>query len=252
MPRTGDASPLSPSGSSSRRTPRTPRAPGPGRIGSGGRVLSGGPVGGVEERSTPELLACVLGWRGEEGVGRARRLFQSLDRDAGRLLRPGDLFQRPTREVEGFGKASALRLRAAVELGRRALEAPPPDRARMRGPEDVVRLLAPRLRGLAHEEFHVVLLNTRHRVLGVCPVSRGILDASLVHPREVFGPALEARAAAVILVHNHPSGDPEPSPEDHRVTRQMAEAGEVLGIRVLDHVVIGDPGWRAIPVGGAG
>jgi DNA repair protein RadC len=120
----------------------------------------------------------------------------------------------------------------------------------MRGPEDVVRLLGPRLRGLAHEEFHVVILNTRHRVLEVRPVSRGILDASLVHPREVFGPALEARAAAVILVHNHPSGDPEPSPEDRRVTRQMAEAGDVLGIRVLDHVIIGNPGWRAIPLSG--
>lgn len=111
-----------------------------------------------------------------------------------------------------------------------------------------MRLLGPTLRALSHEEFHVLLLNTRHRVLGTRLVSRGILDASLVHPREVFAPALELRASALILVHNHPSGDPHPSPEDHRVTEQMAQAGEILGIRVLDHVVVGDPGWSSVPV----
>jgi DNA repair protein RadC len=118
----------------------------------------------------------------------------------------------------------------------------------MRGPEDVVSLMGPRLRGLPHEEFHVVALNTRHRLLGCHRVSQGILDASLVHPREVFAPALERRAAAVILVHNHPSGDPRPSPEDRRVTEQMVDAGRILGIRVLDHVVIGDPGWGTVPL----
>jgi DNA repair protein RadC len=121
------------------------------------------------------------------------------------------------------------------------------DRPRLRGPEDVVQFMAPQLRNLRHEEFHVIILNTRHRVLSTERVSQGILDASLVHPREVFAPALQARASAIILVHNHPSGDPEPSPEDRRVTRQMSEAGDVLGIRVLDHVIVGDPGWSTVP-----
>jgi DNA repair protein RadC len=112
----------------------------------------------------------------------------------------------------------------------------------------VVDYIGPRLRGLPHEEFHLLALNVRNEVLESHLISRGILDASLVHPREVFAPALMARAAAVIVVHNHPSGDPTPSPEDHRVTQQLKAAGDVLGIRVLDHLVIGNPGWQRIDV----
>jgi DNA repair protein RadC len=145
--------------------------------------------------------------------------------------------------------AARLRLRAALELGRRVQAEAEERRPRIRGPEDVVQLMAPRLRALQHEEFHVLILNTRHRVLRIQIVSRGILDAALVHPREVFAPALEERGSAVILVHNHPSGDPEPSPEDRRVTDQLARAGEILGIRVLDHIVIGNPGWASVSVG---
>jgi DNA repair protein RadC len=103
--------------------------------------------------------------------------------------------------------------------------------------------MAPRLRDLPHEEFHALLLNSQHRVLDDVTVTRGILDASLIHPREVFRPAIVRKAAAVVLVHNHPSGDPTPSSEDRAVTRQMVEAGRAIGIRVLDHVIVSDGGW---------
>jgi DNA repair protein RadC len=110
--------------------------------------------------------------------------------------------------------------------------------------------MSPRLVDLPHEEFHSLLLNTQHRVLRDVLVTRGILDASLIHPREVFRPAILERAASVILVHNHPSGDPTPSAEDRVVSRQMAEAGRSIGIMVLDHVVVADDGWAsAMPNG---
>jgi len=195
---------------------------------------------GPRNRSTAELLARVMGLRGPPGIETARVL---LGRSGGRLV---DLEHAGVQEVVGVGTAARERLAAALELGRRMACVPADDRPRLRGPEDVVRFIAPHLRSLRHEEFHVIILNTRHRVLSTRRVSQGILDASLVHPREVFAPALEARASAIILVHNHPSGDPEPSPEDRRVTRQMSEAGDVLGIRVLDHVIVGDPGWSTV------
>jgi DNA repair protein RadC len=111
--------------------------------------------------------------------------------------------------------------------------------APVRGPADVFRRMGPRLRDARQEEFHALLLNTRHRVVREVFVTRGILDASLIHPREVFRVAVGEGAAGVILVHNHPSGDPTPSVEDRAVTRQLAEAGRAIGIPVLDHVVIG-------------
>ncbi|RMH19699.1 MAG: hypothetical protein D6701_04630, partial [Gemmatimonadetes bacterium] len=104
----------------------------------------------------------------------------------------------------------------------------------------------PRLAHLDQEEFHALLLDTQHRVLREVRVTRGILDASLIHPREVFREAIVEGAAALILVHNHPSGDPQPSAEDRAVTRQLRSAGETLGIPVLDHVVVAAGGWRTV------
>jgi len=136
---------------------------------------------------------------------------------------------------------------AALELGRRlATRDPGSGGARIRGPEDVYRLVGPVLRDLPHEEFHVLLLGAQHRVREQLLVTRGILDASLIHPREVFRPAIRAGAAAVIVVHNHPSGDPTPSAEDRQVTRQLREAGRTVGIPLLDHLVVGDGRWASV------
>ena len=142
--------------------------------------------------------------------------------------------------VPGIGPAKATKILAALELGSRAAREARPDRERVRGAGDVYQRMRLAMRDLAHEEFHVLLLNTQNEVLRDLQVTRGTLDASLVHPREVFRPAIAEAAASVILVHNHPSGDPTPSAEDRSVTRQLRAAGELVGIEVLDHVVVGE------------
>jgi len=108
----------------------------------------------------------------------------------------------------------------------------------IRGPDDVVGLVGKRLRKVQRELFLVILLNARHEAIAVETISVGSLNASIVHPREVFKPAVLASAASIVLVHNHPSGDPEPSEEDLSITRRLVEAGELLGIGVLDHVIV--------------
>ncbi|MFW6206969.1 MAG: RadC family protein, partial [Gemmatimonadota bacterium] len=148
--------------------------------------------------------------------------------------------------VPGVGRATASRIVAALELGRRAGAAAHDDRSRIQGPADVHKRMGPLLRDLRQEEFHALLLDSQHRVVRDVVVTRGILDASLIHPREVFRPAILESAAAVILVHNHPSGDPSPSSEDRAVTRQLREAGRAIGIPVLDHVVVGDGTWASV------
>jgi DNA repair protein RadC len=112
----------------------------------------------------------------------------------------------------------------------------------IRGPDDVARLVGHKLRKETREHFLVLLLNARHEVMGQETVSVGSLNASIVHPREVFRPAVLASAAATVLVHNHPSGDPEPSEEDRSITKRLVEAGELLGISVLDHVIVASRG----------
>jgi len=142
--------------------------------------------------------------------------------------------------VPGIGPAKATRILAALELGRRAVEEERGEREKVRCAADVHAMMRLIMRDLAHEEFHVLLLNTQNVVTRQLQVTRGTLDASLVHPREVFRSAIAEAAASIILVHNHPSGDPTPSPEDRAVTRQLRAAGVVIGIEVLDHVIIGE------------
>jgi DNA repair protein RadC len=189
--------------------------------------------------STRELLAILVGsgGRGRNALAVAGGLLGSVDGSLRRLAiaLPGELERQP-----GVGPAVAARLGAALELGRRLAREGPAERTRIRGPADFFARCAPMLRDLPQEEFRVLLLNAQHAVFREVLVTRGILDASVVHPREVFRHAVAETAAAVILVHNHPSGDPSPSAEDRQVTRQLAEAGRLLGIPVLDHVVVGD------------
>ncbi len=139
--------------------------------------------------------------------------------------------------VPGVGRIKAARVAAALEIGRRvgAEEEPPPER--IRGPADVHRYYAPRLRDLAVEEFHA--LGTQSQIRGDLLITRGILNSSLVHPREVFRAAIAEAAAGIIVVHNHPSGDPTPSADDRAVTRQLVEAGRLLDLPVYDHVIVG-------------
>jgi len=143
-------------------------------------------------------------------------------------------------EVNGIGEAKACILLAAVELGRRIGQVRNPERPVISSPADVDRLLRGRIANLDRENFVAVLLNAKNEVIGAPLISVGTLSASLVHPREVFKPAIRASAASVVLVHNHPSGKVEPSPEDREATRRLEESAGILSIEVLDHVIVGD------------
>lgn len=189
--------------------------------------------------SARELLAILVG-SGTEGNSALDVAAILLARTEGSLRRLAALGPVELERVPGVGAAVSARIAAALELGRRLAREGPAERTRIRGPGDVHDRCAPTMRDLSHEEFRVLLLNTQHAVLREVTVTRGILDGSIVHPREVFRTAIAEAAAAILLVHNHPSGDPTPSPEDRAVTDQLARAGEVIGIPVLDHVVIGD------------
>jgi len=194
---------------------------------------------GAGSLSLRELIGILIGsgTGGKSAVGVAGELLKFAD---GSLRRLAGMPPEEMMRVKGVGNAVAARLVAALELGRRLAREEPEMRGRISGPRDIYERCAPTLRDLRQEEFRVVLLNAQHAVIREHVITRGILDASIVHPREAFRPAIIESAAAVILVHNHPSGDPMPSPEDREVTRQLIEAGIVVGIPVLDHIVIGD------------
>jgi DNA repair protein RadC len=141
---------------------------------------------------------------------------------------------------EGIGAATAARLVAAVELGRRTLERLPDERLRFASPRELAHYLMPRYGAHPVERFGLVLLDTRHQLIRVRILSTGSLDAVAASPREVFRDALSAGAAGVIVFHNHPSGDPSPSPDDVSITHRLAAAGKILGVELIDHVIIGD------------
>lgn len=204
---------------------------------------------GPEALDSAELLAAIIG-SGNPGYSAAEIAGRLLDSTGGSLRELTRLSVDGVAARPGLGPATATRIVAAFELGRRAAMEPGVFRPRIRGPSDVYRWIGPRMRDGLQEEFRTLLLNAQHGVLRDVLVTRGILDASLIHPREVFRPAIEAGAAALILVHNHPSGDPTPSPEDRAVTRQLVAAGRTLGVPVLDHVVIGDGRWRSVSADG--
>jgi len=204
---------------------------------------------GASALTAQELLAILLG-TGVAGRDALAVAGEVLSRVEGSVRR---LSGRPPAELAGMpgvGRAKAARILAALELGRRhALESDPtPDR--VRGPADVHRFYAARLRDLPVEEFHVLALGSQSQILGDVLVTRGILNSSLVHPREVFRAAIAEAAAGIIVVHNHPSGDPTPSADDRAVTRQLVDAGRLLDVPVYDHVVIG--GGRFVSFAEAG
>ena len=193
---------------------------------------------GVRSLGAAELLAVIL------GTGNRNRSSLTIGHDilaqVNGSLRL--LANRPVATIggiSGVGPARAMAIVAALELGRRTAAEPHGDRIAVHSPQDVVAAFGPHLEALAVEEFHVAILDAQHHLERDVLVTRGILDSSLVHPREVFREAIAERAASIILVHNHPSGDPTPSAEDRMVTSQLVAAGTLLGIPVRDHVVIG-------------
>jgi DNA repair protein RadC len=144
------------------------------------------------------------------------------------------------RKLKGLGPARAAQVLAALELGRRALLRRPPARAQLRSPHEVAAYLLPTYGGRPIEQFGMVMLDAKHRVLRTSIVSVGALDSTVVQPREVFREAMTTGAIAIVVFHNHPSGDPTPSDDDFALTDRLVEAGALIGIEVLDHVVLGD------------
>lgn len=192
---------------------------------------------GEDALSTQELLSLLLGSTPSGARPRAAERLLELFGDLRRLAgaRPGEVEARG-----GVESVEAIRLSAAFALGRRAHAARLEIGRALRTSVEIYEAFHGRLRDLRKERFIAVLVDARQRVMREDVVSEGILTASLVHPREVFAPAIRESAGAILLVHNHPSGDPEPSPEDLEITRRLAAVGELVGIRVLDHVVVGD------------
>jgi DNA repair protein RadC len=206
---------------------------------------------GAAALASRELLAILIG-SGREGASALDVAATMLRTTSGSLRRLASSTPAELTAIDGIGPATAARIAAALELGRRLAREGPLERGRIRGPSDIYERCAPGMRDLAQEEFRVLLLNTQHAVMRELVVTRGTLDTSVVHAREVFRAAIVENAAAVVLVHNHPSGDPTPSPEDREVTRQLAEAGRLVGIPVLDHIVIGDGRYISFVEAGLG
>jgi DNA repair protein RadC len=200
-------------------------------------------LSGVESLTDEELLCALLGGavRGiappevvRALLGRGQPLGRLFDVAAGELAR-----------IRGLGPSGAIRLQSALELARRLARAPGRAGAPLATASAVDALLRGELAFERRERVHVLLVDARQRLLGDRCVSVGSLTSSVIHPRELFRPAIALAAAALILVHNHPSGDPTPSTEDHQVTMRIAEAGTLLGIRLLDHVIIAAEGYRS-------
>lgn len=193
---------------------------------------------GPEMLTNKEILAILLrtGLKGENVLDLAERLLM----EAGGLAGLARMDVHDLIQLHGLGKAKASELKAALELGRRSVSADPTTRPVINSPQDIAHLVMEEMRYLDREHFRIVSLSTKNHVLGISSISIGSLNSSLVHPRECFKEAIRRNSNAIILLHNHPSGDPSPSREDIDVTRRLADGGQILGIEVLDHVIIGD------------
>lgn len=187
--------------------------------------------------SNAELLAVLFGHGTREKT--AVELAGQVIAESGDLFGMHTVSAPELQRIKGIGPAKACEILAAVEFGKRLGRVRNPGRPVISSPPDVDGLLRGRIANQDRENFVAVLLNTKNEVIEAPVISVGTLSASLVHPREVFKPAIRASAASVILAHNHPSGREEPSREDREVTRRLVEASKIIGIEVLDHVIIG-------------
>jgi DNA repair protein RadC len=200
--------------------------------------------------STSELLAIILrtGTQSESVINLGSRLLATFDGLAG-IARASfsDLCA-----IHGMGMAKAAQIKASLELGKRLMVSSPEERPQVKSPADVANLLMLEMGFLDQEHLRVVLLDTKNRVLGMPTIYVGSLNTSVLRVGELFREAIKANCAALIVVHNHPSGDPTPSPEDVRITQQIVEAGKLVDVDVLDHLVIGQQRYVSLKERGLG
>ncbi len=208
------------------------------------RLLRHGP----SALSTAELLAIQLrtGTKERSAIGLAEQLLSAFQGMRGVAAASVEELM----GVKGVGEVKAVEISASVEFGKRLAVLGADTLPVISSPQDVANLLMPELRDQKKEHLKTLLLDSKNRVLKMCTVTIGILDSSLVHPREVFKDAIIASAASIIVVHNHPSGDPTPSPEDNRVTKRLFDAGKIIGIDLLDHIILGDNRWISLKQSG--
>ncbi len=193
---------------------------------------------GAENLSNADLLAILLrtGSAKESVVQLANKILSEMKS----IQALYDVTIEELTKIKGIGPAKAIQIKAAIELGKRIVRHSPLEKIQIRSPKDVSDYLMEDMRYLKQERFLILLLDTKNNIIGKEEISRGTLNSSIVHPREVFKPAIKRSVSAIIVAHNHPSGDPTPSHEDIEVTKRLVEAGKILGIDVLDHVIIGD------------
>ncbi|HZG71041.1 MAG TPA: DNA repair protein RadC [Chondromyces sp.] len=198
------------------------------------RMIHNGP----QSLSNHELLAIILrtGSKKESVLQLANRLLKNFE--GLRLLKDASIEE--ITSIKGIGQAKAVQIMAALELGRRISNLKYDDRYIIRSPEDGANYVMEEMRFLSQEHFVCLYLNTKNQVLHKQTVFIGSLNASIVHPREVFKEAFRRSAASIICAHNHPSGDPSPSREDIEVTKRLSECGKLIGIELLDHLIIGE------------
>ncbi len=205
---------------------------------------------GAGALSTSELLAIILrtGVGGENVINLATRLLAQFGGLRG--LFKADFAQ--ISAIKGMGQAKTAQVKAALELGRRLLTASPEERPQVKSPADVANLLLLEMGALEQEEMRVLFLDVKSRVLGVSTIYVGSLHTAWLRVGELFREAVRRNCAAIIVVHNHPSGDPTPSPDDVEITQEIVKAGELLGIEVLDHLVIGSQRYVSLKERGLG
>lgn len=193
-------------------------------------------LNGSKSLSDAELLAIIIrdGTKNKSALDISRDLLTKYDN----LTDLASCDYSEFKKFKGIGEAKAITLAAVFEISRRIVPSPFHDKKVIRTPDDLSEYFVSRLKTEKKELFFTVLLNSANQVIRIVQISEGSLNASIVHPREVFKTAISESAASIILVHNHPSGNPEPSTEDIRLTRQLAEAGKLIDIKVLDHLIV--------------
>ena len=196
---------------------------------------------GAEALSGQELLALVIG----RGIPKksVMNIAQELLARFGNIKAISQATIEELSQIKGIGLAKAAQIKACFELGKREDLEPELKNFDIKDPEAVVKAIRASIKDKAKEHFKLILLNPRNKIIGISTISIGTLNASLVHPREVFKDAIMHTAASVVLAHNHPSGDPEPSEDDITITKRLIEAGKILGIEVMDHIIIAKNGF---------